>query len=208
MHAPREKGSGYDVLVVDLRDHTVRNVTASLPGSSLFPSWTADGRLSFRYDSPDYRGFMFASGFLGEPARALPAPSNRLAATRYWSDVFPETTLPKHRINMVMVWGTWSAHMPDALRDMEQAHEYFDSHAVDVGVMTATDPVSAEADITRLLGSNSGKLARIPLAPERLKLTEMHNQNPTTLLFVDGKLVDRRMGAQTYDQLREWVGAL
>ena len=26
------------------------------------PSWTRDGRLSFRYDSPDYRGFMMASG--------------------------------------------------------------------------------------------------------------------------------------------------
>jgi hypothetical protein len=34
----------------------------------------------------------------------------------------------------------------------------------------------------------------------------MHNQNPTTLLFRDGKLVDRKMGAQGFDDLVAWVG--
>jgi hypothetical protein len=59
MHAPKPKG-GYDILVVDLQERTVRNVTSALAGSSYFPSWTRDGRLSFRYDGSDYRGFMFA----------------------------------------------------------------------------------------------------------------------------------------------------
>jgi hypothetical protein len=204
MHGPKERGTGYDIFVVDLRDRTVRNVTANMTGSSLFPSWTLDGRLSFRYDSPEYRGFMFASDVLNEPAKPLPRPGERLSADRTWQDVFPETALPKNKLSLVVVWGTWSAHMPDALLDLEQAHKFFSSHAVDVSVLTATDPVSREADITRL-SPRGTRVKRIPLAPERLKLTEMHNQNPTTLLFRDGKLIDRRMGAQTFQELVEWV---
>ena len=50
-----------DVVVVDVKKRTVRNVTASLAGSSLFPSWTKDGRLCFRYDGDDYRGFIMAT---------------------------------------------------------------------------------------------------------------------------------------------------
>jgi hypothetical protein len=205
MHAPKESGTGYDIFVVDLKDRTVRNITASLSGSSLFPSWTSDGRLSFRYDSPEYRGFMFASDVLSEPAKALPRPQ-RLSESRTWNDVFPETQLPRHELNLVVVWGTWSAHMPDALRDLDKAREFFAASSMDVGVMTATDPVSAEPDIVRILGAANDRLPRIQLAPERLRLTEMHNQNPTALLFRDGKLVDRRLGPQSFEDLKEWIG--
>jgi hypothetical protein len=34
---------------------------------------------------------------------------------------------------------------------------------------------------------------------------EARNQMPTTLLFRGGVLVDRRLGAQTFEQLRDWV---
>jgi thioredoxin-like negative regulator of GroEL len=36
-------------------------------------------------------------------------------------------------------------------------------------------------------------------------LTEATNQIPTTLLFRNGTLIDRRLGAQTFEALREWV---
>ena len=69
----------------------------------------------------------------------------------------------------------------------------------------ATDPGSREQDVARMLSTHGVRLARIPLAPERLILTEAHNQNPTTLLFRDGELIDRRLGAQTVKELIEWV---
>jgi hypothetical protein len=48
---------------------------------------------------------------------------------------------------------------------------------------------------------------RVPLSPQGLLLTEARNQMPTTLLFRDGVLIDRRLGAQSFERLREWVEA-
>ena len=205
-HAPKQGGGGYDIQVVDIQERTVRTIT-SFPGSSYFPSWTLDGRLSFRYDGEDYRGFMFASDVLSAPAGPLPTSPEHVPESRDWDDLFPETERPPHRLNLVLVWGPWSAHSPDALNDLERAREYFDRQALDVGVMHATDPGSFPGDAERLVEREDIAAPRIPLAPERFQLTEAHNQNPTTLLFRDGRLVDRRMGAQSFEQLRSWVVA-
>lgn len=205
-HAPKAQGRGYDIQVVDLEERTVRTVT-SFSGSSYFPSWTRDGRLSFRYDGEDYRGFIMASNVLAVPARPLSAESRSLPETREWDVVFPETPQPAHHFNLVLVWGPWSAHSPDALNDLDRARDYFANLSADVGVMHATDPGSFPGDAERLLRREGIRTPRIPLAPERLPLTEAHNQNPTTLLFRDGVLVDRKMGAQTFEQLRDWVSA-
>ena len=202
-HVPKAKGNGYELQVVDLEKRTVRTVT-NLPGSSYFPSWTKDGRLSFRYDGDDYRGFMMASDVLSAPARPLPVSPQQVPARREWSDLCPETAAPSG-VSLVMVWSTWSAHSPDALLDLQRARESFARQSLDVGVMTATDPGSLEPDIARLLGNHRVRLQRIPLAPERLTLTEANNQIPTTLLFRGGELVDRRLGAQTAEQLERWV---
>jgi hypothetical protein len=203
-HSPKETGSGYDIRVVDVEEKTVRTIT-NFPGSSYFPSWTRDGRLSFRYDGEDYRGFMMASDVLSALARPLPHAPAELPAERQWDDIFPETERPASRLSLVMVWGPWSAHSPDALADLDRAREYFMRESIDIGVLHATDPGSFPGDAERLLERERVGTARIPLAPERLPLTEAHNQNPTTLLFRDGVLVDRRMGALTSAQLREWA---
>lgn len=205
-HAPKASGDGYKIEVVDLEKRTVRTV-AELEGSSLFPSWTRDGRLCFRYDGPDYRGFMIASNVLDVPEHPLPSTLVHVPARRAWSDLFPETAQPDHSLNLVMVWGPWSAHSPSALRDLQRAREYFAGHGDDVGVLTATDPGSREDDVSRLLRRHAIRLPRIPLAPRNLLLTEAHNQNPTTLLFRRGQLIDRRLGAQSFDELREWIAA-
>ena len=207
MHAPKATARGYDLEVVDLRDRTVRTITSSLSGSSLFPSWTKDGRLSFRYDGEDYRGFMTASDVLSAPARPLPAVSEQVPSRRGWTDVFPETPRPAQSLAVVLVWGTWSAHAPAALEDLQRARSHFADQGVAVSVMMATEPASLEPDVDRLLTREGISVPRIPLAPERFPLTEGHNQNPTTLLFRDGELIDRRLGAQTFEQLRDWVAA-
>jgi hypothetical protein len=208
MHAPKVSGAGYDILVVDLHDRTVRTITARLRGSSLFPSWTADGRLSFRHDGDDFKGFMFASNFLREPARPLPTGGRRVTdLPRNWADIFPETEKPAARVSVVMVWGTWSAHVPDALGDLQKAQLFFRARGKDVAFFNATDAASAEPDIESLLYRYHITVPRIPLANERLRLTEMHNQNPTVLLFRDGRLLDRRFGAQTMEDLVPWITA-
>src|SRR5688572_5190671 len=203
-HAPKTKGPGYDINVVDLEKRTVRIVT-NMPGSSYFPSWTKDGRLNFRYDGPEYRGFMMAKNVLTAPAEPLPSSPRHLPANRDWDDIFPETTAPAQGLSLVMIWSTWSAHSPDALLDLERARKHFAEQSVDVGVLTATEPGSLEPDVQRLLTRHGIDLPRIPLAPGRLGLTEATNQIPTTLLFRDGQLIDRRLGAQTFDDLRAWV---
>ena len=67
-----------------------------LPGSSLFPSWTKDGRLCFRYDGDDYRGFMIASNVLSLAEQPLPPAGPRVPASLKWSRSFPSTPLPAH----------------------------------------------------------------------------------------------------------------
>ncbi len=207
-HAQRAGTSHYDVLVVDLKDRTVRKVTANLNGSSLFPNITRDGRLSFRYDSPDYRGFMFASNFLGLPASPLPTRSAALPDNRTWREIFAATDRPATAYTMVLIWSSWSAHSPIALADMQKAREQFRREGFDVTVLAASEPGSQLADVERLLSRNGVNLPSIPITPEGLARTEGRNQMPTTLLFHGDQLVDRRLGAQTSDELVDWLTAL
>src|ERR1043165_5538720 len=147
---------------------------------------------------------MMADGVLTLPERPWTAPIT-LPARIGWRDVFPETPPPPHRLNLVTVWATWSAHSPDALLDLQQAELTLAKNGTDVGVFTATDPGSRRADIDQLIARYRIGLPALPLAPNRLTLTEAHNQVPSTLLFRDGQLVDRRLGAQTTEQLQEWI---
>jgi hypothetical protein len=204
-HTPKSNGSGYELAVVDLERRTVRRLTG-LAGSSLFPSWTEDGRLSFRYDGDDYRGFMFASNVLSAPEQPLPTTPARVPAAPTWADVFPETPRPDERTALVLIYASWSAHTPDALRDLQSAARVFARDDAGVAVMTALELSSRREDVDRLRRAGGITLPEIPLAPDRLLLTEAPNQIPTTLLFRDGVMVDRRLGAQTAEELRQWVG--
>jgi hypothetical protein len=204
-HAQRPGTRHYDIFVVDLEDRTVRNVTGNLSGSSLFPNFTRDGRLSFRYDSPDYRGFMFASNVLGLPASPLPRTSGALPADRSWRDVFPGSDPPRTAYTLLLIWSSWSAHSPAALSDLQRTREYFRQEGFDLTVLTAAEPASQIADVDLLLTRNRIDLPSISITPAGLALTEGRNQMPTTLLFHGERLIDRRLGAQTFDELRDWV---
>src|SRR6185295_10903530 len=116
-HALKSKGDGYEIKVVDVEQHTIRTLP-NLKGSALFPSWTQDGRLCFRYDGPDYRGFMMASGVLDVTATALPAVQQQLPLERSWHDIFPEAPAPQG-LSLVMIWAPWSAHSRQAFSDLE-----------------------------------------------------------------------------------------
>jgi hypothetical protein len=206
MHVLKQSGRGYEIQVVDLQQNTVRTVT-NLAGSSLFPSWLKDGRLFFNYDGNDYRGFMIASDFMNAPPRPLQAMRDRVPSPVAWSDVFPETPAPANDTTLVMVWSTWSAHSPEALMWLQQARDHFRAQSQDLSVITAIEPGTRQADATAMMSRYRIGLPQIPLAPERFLRTEAKNQMPTTLLFQDGVLADTRLGAQTFDELRDWVAA-
>ena len=204
-HIPKESNTAYELVVVDLEKRTMRKVTTSLAGSSLFPSWTKDGRLSFRYDGDDYRGFMFAENVLSVPEQPLPVPGLRAASDVEWSTLFPETPRPAERTALVMIWAAWNSHAPDALASLQQARDQFRRDGADVRVMTAVEVSSRRADVARIRSHAQVTLPEIPLAPDRFTLTDAVNQIPATLLFRDGRLVDRRLGAQTAEQIGAWT---
>jgi hypothetical protein len=204
-HSLKPEGSGYDIQIVDLKDRTIRTLPG-LNGSALFPSWTKDGRLCFRYDGPDYRGFMMASGVLDVPAHPLPAAAEPLPKHRTWNDIFPQTARDHHALNVVLIWAPWSAHSEIAFNELGEAGRFFASEGLDVSIASAADPVSGEAEIRRQMSVFETEIPRLAIAPKGLAMTEARNQMPTTLLFRDGVLVGARLGAQTAEQLKEWVG--
>ncbi len=203
MHVLKPDGRGYQIVVVDLRERTVRTVT-NLPGSSLFPSWLADGRLFFNYDGDEYRGFMIASDFMRATVEPLPTPApapSRIA----WNDVFPAAAPLADGLGLVMIWSTWSAHSPEALQWLQEARDNLAHRSVDVDVMTATEPATRRRDATAMLSKYAISLPHIPLDVHAFMRSKAANQMPTTLLFRDGVLVDVRLGAQTAAELGEWV---
>ncbi len=204
-HVPRATTKQYDVVVVDTDRRSIRTITSSLTGSSLFPSWTEDGRLNFRYDGPDYRGFITASDVLSVPEQPLPARAARPAAPVTWAAVFPDAPVPAHPTNLVLVWSSWSAHTPEALTELQRVRDEFAAAGLDVGVLTAPEISSQRSDLDRLLRQQRIALPELVSTPAGLVAAEALNQSPTTLLFRRGELVDRKLGAQTAEQLRAWV---
>ena len=202
-HVAKAGGSGSEIVIIDAKDRTVRTLTG-LAGNSLFPSWTEDGRLCFRYDGSDYRGFMFASNVLSLPARPLGPPRATLPERLAWTDLFPGTT-PPHRTNLVMIWSDWSPHAPKALIDLQLLEADARARGLDLGVMTAVPEGSHRPDIDRILRAHDIRLSEIGLRADRIHLTGALNQIPTELLFRDGMLVEQRLGPLSYDDLTAWL---
>jgi hypothetical protein len=202
-HAVKSAGTGYEIRIVDLEKKTMRTLP-NLQGSALFPSWTKDGRLCFRYDGPEYRGFLMASNVLDTPEAPLPAVTEALPDERHWEDIFPETP-PAKGLRLVMIWAPWSAHSLDAFTNLQEARDYFASRGTQFDAMAAADPGSRESDIASQLEDFGVTIQRIPLSQRHLAMTEARNQMPTVLLFRDGTLIDRKLGAQSFETLRDWV---
>src|SRR5205807_647971 len=109
---------------------------------------------------------------------------------------------------LVTIWSTWSAHAPMALSALQRAQAWFKRRRMDVGVAMSTEPASRNPDISRILADHEIRLPMVSLSADRLRLTAAVNQIPTTLLFKNGLLVDRRLGAQSFDQLRTWASGV
>lgn len=202
-HVAKSGGKGSEIVIVDTKDRTVRTLTG-LAGDSLFPSWTEDGRLCFRYNGADYRGFMFASNVLSLSARPLGQTRAAAPPRITWSDLFPGTT-PPQRTNLVMIWSDWSPHAPTALIDLQRLSSDARSQGRDLGVLTAVPEGSRREDVDRIRQAHAIHLPEIGLRADRIHLTGALNQIPTELLFKDGVLVEQRLGPMSYDDLAAWL---
>jgi hypothetical protein len=205
-HAQKPRGEGYEIKVVDLMRRRMLSV-ADLPGSSLFPSWTRDGRLSFRYDADDFRGFVIASDFMGNAWEPLPDEEPRETTPLAWSDVFPRQPAPASPVSVVLVWAPWNAHSPDALIDLQKASETWRAQGADVGVFAAAEPSSVPSDVARMKAATALRVPELVMPPDRVAAAGAHNHIPMVLVFSRDRLRDRRLGAQTPAMLAELVRA-
>lgn len=201
-HAPKPDSRGYEIQIVDLQQRTLRRLD-SLPGSSVFPSWTSDGRLSFRYDAQDYQGFVMVSGALD----ALEAPlesSRRVDAEPAWNDLFPRSAAPAGAA-MVLVWSTWSAHSEDALKALHRFSTERGSVPADgVTVRRTLDISSKPEDAQRMIAEWQVRIPEIERTATLAFALRTATQMPMYLLFDGGRLVGERLGAQTAEELNAW----
>ena len=203
-HSPKPDDSGYQIDIVDLEKRTVR--TISQFGSSTFPSWTRDGRLCFRVDTTDFRGFVLAAGVLSIPSRPLPdsLPPVRLDHVS-WGDVFPEDVLPASPITIVVVWSPSGAHSVDALRSLRDFELSARRASQGVQVRTVLDLGANRSDAARLIRDADVDITPLTTQRPGLRTAGALNQMPTALLFAHGRLRDRRLGAQSVTDLRQWI---
>ena len=201
-HAPKPDSRGYEIQIVDLQQRTVRRL-GGLPGSSVFPSWTSDGRLSFRYDAEDYQGFVMVSGVLDAPQTPFET-GRRVSAEPVWNDLFPRSPAPAGAA-MVLVWSTWSAHSEDALKALQRFSTAHGSAAADrVTVRRTLDISSKPEDAQRMIAEWQVRIPEIERTATLAFALRTATQMPMYLLFDGGRLVGERLGAQTAEELNTW----
>jgi hypothetical protein len=203
-HSPKRDGNGYCIKVIDTQRRTVRTVV-DLQGSSFFPSWTRDGRLCFRYDGDDYSGFMMVSQVLSAPEVPLAAVSPPQTPRPGWFELFPSAKPARHKTTVVTVWAPWSAHSSEALLAAAAIETYSRKKGWDVGSYIALEPSSRASDAERLLTESNIRLPNVVLDPHAMARSEAVNQIPFMMLFRDGTLVDRQLGAQSSSRLISWI---
>lgn len=203
-HTPKDGGEteGYEIRVVDLQAKTMTKVT-DLPGSSYYPSWTRDGRLSFRYDSKAFRGFMMASDFLKNPALPLPAARPEVRTDAPLSRLYPGGTPPTQKVVLVNFWAGWCVHCRGELPALERLRRELRASGLDAEITGACEPSSFRSDRDAVVRTLNLTLPQVNVAAKDLVAFGIQ-VFPTNLLFVDGKLVERRYGAQSYEKFVDW----
>ena len=198
-HTAKKSDEGYDIGIFDRVTFEFRRL--ALDGSSYFPSWTDDNALIFRYQGPEYRGFMRADGVLSSPTERALAPSHlqdRGNVYVQWKSVLPEADTV-----IVLLWSSWSAHTTDALREFSNGA--FNCPARDCRRVAAFDPSSPSKDVAKVLSGVNLPFPTVKAPWQALLAAGGINQSPTYLLFRDGCLAARALGSLSATELQSWV---
>lgn len=197
----------YQIQVVDLKTKEVIQVT-DLPGSCYYPSWTRDGRLAFRYDSDEYRGFVFATGFLKNRRAPLPTsyPDEKAPAT-ILKELFGRRPMPNQRVVVVNFWAGWCVHCRAELPVLNRLRKSLRSQNADVEIIGACDPTSFKSDRDFILQRSNLDIPQISISSKEVNAFRVQVY-PTTLFFIDGTLAERRHGALTESEFRNTLTKL
>jgi hypothetical protein len=201
-HVQKASRKEYEIRVVDLQARRWL-VVADLPGSSLFPSWTKDGRLCFRYDSAEYRGFVIASDFMRNPWQPFPADDHPSAPKL--AELVPERRRSSQEVDVLVVWAPWNAHSPDALVNLQRAVATWQVTGRHVRAVAAAEPSSDAAEAAAMRESLGIGVEQVAVARDRLLDAGIGNHIPTTLLFRDGEIYGRKLGALSSEELVQWI---
>lgn len=204
-HMPKQGGQvpGYAIVVVDLDKRRLVHVT-DLPGSSYYPSWTRDGRLSFRYDGEDFRGFLLASDFLGNAWEPLPTSAPKAASAPTLQEVLGGQAPAAARAVLINFWAPWCSHCRDELPALARLDAALRAARSDVVILGACAPDGRREDRERLIRSEGLGFRQVDLSPQTFADLGVR-MFPTSMLFVDGRLVERRFGSQRYDDFVAWL---
>jgi hypothetical protein len=200
-HTSKKSREGYDIGIFDQLTFTFRRIT--LDGSSYFPSWTDDNALVFRYQGPEYSGFMRADEVLSSPTETALTPSylrNRSNIYRQWKSV-----LPAAGTVVVLLWSSWSSHSSDALHEFSNG--VFDCPARDCRRVAAYDPSSPAQDVARLLSGITGQIPVVKAPWQAVLAAGGINQSPSYLLFHNGCFAARALGSLSAIELQGWISA-
>jgi hypothetical protein len=206
-HRPRQDSDEYAISIVDLKTRAMWS--PQLAGSALFPSWSADGSLYFRYDSGPFRGFARLRHVVENIetlGTALPSRRPRPFSTE-WKELFGSAHAPLAPLTAVVVWSTWSAHSVEALEELYRAQTILQMKGVPLDVNGAVEPVSRRDDTVALIRAHMLQLTLplLRLSRNGLNQSVALNQIPAVLLFRGERLVDTRLGSQSADHLVSWI---
>jgi hypothetical protein len=198
-HTPKKDRPGYDIGILDINEKTFRRI--SLSGSSLFPSWTDDNALVFRYEGPEFTGFIRADNVLAAETSAAAAPTllgNPEDIQNKWRGVVPNTGL-----SVVLVWASWSGHSAEALAAFANAK--LDCELAACARLAAYDPSSNLGDVARVFSNVRPALSLVEAPWDAIQASGGLNQSPTYLFFVDGCLIRRALGTMSSSELSLWI---
>lgn len=189
----------YQVLVVDLRTRELLKVT-ELPGSCTYPSWTRDGRLVFRYDAADYRGFLMATRVLDAPRSPLPkAYPDDAPEPPPLARLYPKGNAPRQRVVIVNFWAGWCVHCRAELPMLHQLRKDLRAAGADAELVGACDPTSFQTDRDFILSRSKLDIPQVDLTAAEVNAYGIQVY-PTTLIFVEGRVAVRHAGALTRAQ--------
>ena len=202
-HSPKADQSGrFQISVIDLEEETLIPVT-NLEGSSFYPSWSKDGSLYFHYDSEEFRGFVAATGFLDNPSTQLTDRNDALDGTPDLGDLLDPAPSPSTPVVVLNMWATWCGHCRDELPILQELQDSYGREQI--AVLLAADWNSRPEDISRVLSVNDIELSQVRLMPSSMAFVGGFNQIPASLVFVNGRLFGRRLGALSRIEWEAWV---